>query len=142
MEPLIPLFRLAHFAGLALMLGGIVCSMILVRADHTPKSIRSAWSCIHLVASPGLMLLLITGILQSSAMYWQHFKGAGYMHAKVALAVVVLVLMTLDMKTQKRIIKNSELKETLPLLIKRQRYALSSCIVTLLIMLLIIFRPF
>lgn len=144
MESFIPIFRMMHFLGLALLLGGTLCSIILVQKEQPSVTItKIAWNCIHLVAAPGLLLLLITGILQSSAMYWEHFKGAGYMHAKIALVVGILLLMVADMRTQKKIIKNTPDADALiDLLKKRQAFAMAGCGLVLVIMWLTSFRPF
>lgn len=144
MESLIPIFRLLHFLGLAMLLGATLCSIILVSKEKPSIEItKITWNCIHLVAAPGLLLLLLTGVLQSSAMYWGNFKSAGYMHAKIVLVVVVLVLMIFDMRTQKQIIRNNPQADALvDMLKKRQAYALASCTMVLLIMWLVSFRPF
>lgn len=144
MEILIPIFRLVHFIGLALLLGGTVSSFVLVRMQNpSTNAALAAWNCMHLVAVPGLVILMITGILHSSSLYWEHFKGAGYMHAKILLAAIVLVLMIFDMRTQKNIIRNNPDSDTLVDLIKkRQAFALGICSLVLLIMWLISYRPF
>lgn len=144
MESFIPIYRLMHFLGLALLLGGTISSVILVRREEPHLSVaKIAWNCMHLVAAPGLVLLLLTGLLQSSAMYWENFKGAGYMHAKVFLAVILLALMFFDMRTQKNIMRNHPAADVLvDMLKKRQAFALGICALTLVIMWLISFRPF
>lgn len=144
MELLLPIYRLVHFLGLALLFGGTLSSVILVRGEKPSVEVaKTAWTCMHLLAAPGFILLLLTGILQSATLYWEHFKGAGYMHAKVALATVLLGLMAFDMRTQKKIIRNNPETEILvDMLKKRQALALGICALTLLIMWLISFRPF
>jgi hypothetical protein len=144
MESLIPIFRMLHFVGLALLLGGTLCSIILVQAEKPSIAItKIAWNCIHLVAAPGLLLLLFTGIMQSSAMYWENFQGAAYMYVKVALVAVIFILMIADMRTQKRIIKNNPEPDTLvDMLKKRQAFAMIGSALVLLIMWLTSFRPF
>lgn len=144
MEALIPIFRLMHFIGFALLLGGTLCSILLVRKEA--PSIRSAslaYNCMHLVATPGLTLLLLTGVLHSTIIYWDNFKGAGYMHLKVSLVLLILVLVIFDMRTQKKIIRSNPEADVLSDMIKkRQALALGVCVLTLLIMWLVSFRPF
>lgn len=144
MESFIPIFRLMHFLGLALLFGGTFCSIILATKETLSKeTARMAWKCMHLVAAPGLIVLIVTGILQSSAAYWSHFRGAGYMHAKIALAVLLLLCMIMDMRTQKRILKSSpEVFEIVGLLKTRQVFAAGICGITLVIMWLVSYRPF
>ena len=144
MESLIPIYRLMHFIGLALLLGGTLSSLIMVnREGRSKNSIKMAYNCMHLVAAPGLMLLILTGILQSSALYWAHFKNAGYMHAKIAFAVLILALMFVDMRTQKRILREShELDVLVSQVKKRQVLAIAICGLTIVIMWLVSYRPF
>ena len=76
MEFLIPILRIIHFLGLGLLLGGIVSSLVLVKKTKSSMhGALAAWNCMHLVAAPGLVLLIISGILQSQALYWENFKG-------------------------------------------------------------------
>jgi hypothetical protein len=146
MESFIPIYRLLHFIGFALLLGGTFASVILVHKEHQQifaNRAKAAWICMHLVAAPGLTLLLLTGLLQSSALYWQNFKGAGYMHLKVGAALTILLLMVFDMRTQKKIICAKPQDEVLVTMVKkRQVYAIGICALTLLIMWLVSFRPF
>ena len=97
----------------------------------------------HLVAVPGLMLLIITGILQSAALYWENFMGAGYMHAKVVLVIALLGLVFADMRTQKAIIRTAPDADSLVDMVKkRQFFGISSCVLIGLIMWLVSYRPF
>jgi len=144
MESFIPIFRMAHFVGLSMLLGGTLCSMALVHQEKpSATTVKSAWNCIHLIASPGLLLLIITGILQSAAVYWEHFKGAGYMHAKIAIVFAIFLFVIADMKTQKKALKNSQDQDLLLYsLKKRQIYAASNCVLVMVIMWLVSYRPF
>jgi hypothetical protein len=144
MESLMPTYRLLHFIGLALLLGGSFCSVILVQKEKpSVGSAKLAWNCMHLAAAPGLMILLITGLLQSSALYWKNFKGAGYMHAKVLLAFAILLLIFFDMRGQKAVIRLNPGPDILVDMVKkRQLFGVSICLLTLLIMWLVSFRPF
>lgn len=143
MESLIPLYRMIHFVGFAMLLGGTLSSIIAVNKEqHKAQGITFAWYCMHYVASPGLVLLLLTGLLQSMAMSFLNFKGAGYMHLKATLAVMVLVLMFADMKTQKRVIKERVPGDILAMVKKRQCFAAIICLLVLAIMALVGYRPF
>jgi len=144
MEFMLPIYRLLHFLGLALLLGGTITSWVIVKKEQPSlKSARLAWNCMHLVASLGLVLLIFTGILQSAALYWEHFQGAYYMHIKVILSVLILIFLFWDMRTQKIIIRQQpELDVLVDMLSKRQAIALSICFLTLIIMWLVSYRPF
>ncbi len=144
MEFMIPIYRIVHFLGLALLLGGIICSIVLVKKTKpTVAGALAAWNCMHLVAIPGLMLLIITGILQSAAVYWENFQGAGYMHAKIVLVLVLIVLIFADLRTQKAIMRAEPQADILlDMVKKRQFYGISSCVLILLIMWLVGYRPF
>ena len=144
MEALIPIFRLFHFLGFSLLLGGIISSFALVKKEGSNvASIRLAHTCIHMLAAPGLMLLFLTGILHSSVIHWDNFKSAGYMHAKVLLVAVIFLLMIFDLRLQKKIFKDQGSPNMLAQLIKkRQILAMSMAAITLLVMWLVSFRPF
>lgn len=144
MEFMLPIYRLVHFFGLALLLGGTLSSFVLVRKEKpTIFSAKLAWNCMHLLAAPGLMILILTGVLQSSALYWQHFKGAGYMHAKVLLAVIIFFLLFYDMRTQKNIMRTNPAPDIIVDMInKRQAIALGITAITTIIMWLVSYRPF
>lgn len=144
MEFMIPIYRLLHFFGLALLLGGTVASWVLVKKEEpTVASAKLAWNCMHLVAAPGLLILILTGVLQSSALYWEHFKDSGYMHVKVMLAVFIFFLLFLDMRTQKTIMRqNPEPAMLIAMINKRQAIALGIFTLTFIIMWLVSYRPF
>ena len=144
MEFMLPIYRLLHFFGLALLLGGTITSWVLVKKERPSlESARLAWNCMHFVASFGLVILIFTGILQSAALYWEHFQGSFYMHLKVALAIIILGLLFWDMRTQKKILRQQPDHEILiDMLSKRQAIALSICFLTLVIMWLVSYRPF
>jgi uncharacterized membrane protein len=133
-----------HFVGFSLLLGGTLCSIVLVKRQKlSPELIKTAYDCIHMVAAPGLLLLLITGIIQSSIMHWEHFKHAGYMHAKIAIVLIILFLLIYDLRTQKRLIKgNLSHDMMIKTLQKRQILAIANCIMVLTIMWLVNYRPF
>lgn len=144
MEALIPIFRLLHFLGFSLLMGGITASLVLVKkAGPSAVSIKNANTCIHLLAAPGLVLLLLTGILHSSVMRWDNFKGAGYMHAKVLLVAAIFLLMVFDLRTQKKILKNQFGQTTVEALVKRRQILATAMVaITILVMWLVSFRPF
>jgi hypothetical protein len=117
---------------------------VLVKKERPSlASARLAWNCMHLVATPGLIILIFTGILQSAALYWEHFQGSYYMHLKVILSLIILVLLFWDMRTQKNILRQQpELDVLIDMLSKRQAIALCICFLTLIIMWLVSYRPF
>ena len=83
-----------------------ITSWVLVKKERPSlASVRLAWKSMHLVATPGLIILIFTGILQSAALYWEHFQGSYYMHLKVILSLIILVLLFWDMRTQKNILR-------------------------------------
>ncbi len=144
MEFMIPIYRIFHFLGMAMLLGGVICSVVLVKKSKTSISGATiAWNCLHLVAVPGLMLLIITGLLHSAAVYWEPFKGSGYMHVKIALVIAIIVCMFIDMRTQKAIIRKTSEPEVIIDLVKRaQILGIASCVLLVLIMWLVGYRPF
>lgn len=144
MEFMIPIYRIFHFLGMAMLFGGLICSVVLVRKSKASvQGATAAWNCMHLVAVPGLMVLVITGLLHSAAVYWEPFKGAGYMHAKIALVVAIFILMFVDMRTQKAIIrKTAEPEIIIDMVKKRQILGISSCVLIVLVMWLVGYRPF
>lgn len=144
MESLIPIFRLLHFVGFALLLGGTLASIMLVKKEGSNvASIKLAHHCMHMLVAPGLLLLLFTGLFHSSVLYWDNFKGAGYMHAKVVLVGIILLLLIFDLRTQKKIIRSHEDPDLLlDLVRKRQALGISISALTLLVMWLVSFRPF
>lgn len=144
MESLIPIFRMLHFVGFSLLLGGFLCSLILVKNEKPSLGLtKTIWYCTHLVAAPGLFFLIMTGIFQSSIMQWENFKNAGYMHLKITLALAIVLFMVFDIKTQKKILKTNPEPSTLKVLLtKRQGYAIGACLSVLVIMWLVNFRPF
>ncbi len=143
MEALIPIFRLLHFVGFALLLGGTLSSIILVKKEGpTAASMRLAHVCTHMLAAPGLVLLILTGILHSSVLYWDNFKGAGYMHAKLLFVALIFLLMIFDIRTQKRASTSQDKEVVVDLIKKRQGLALSMAAITILVMWLVSFRPF
>lgn len=144
MEALLPIFRLFHFLGFSLLLGGVIASFAIIKKEGASvASVKSAHICMHVLAAPGLVVLMLTGILHSSVIHWQNFKGAGYMHAKILFVVVIFTLMIFDLRTQKKIIKGQMGNATLVELVqKRQTLAASMGFLVLIVMWLISFRPF
>jgi uncharacterized membrane protein len=143
MENLIPFIRLFHILGLALLLGGFICSIILaIGLKTTHDSALIARRSLHLVAAPGLVLLLITGLWQSLIYSFDHFKGAGYMHVKITLVAFMLVILVIDMRTQKRLLREHNPKSAKTLMNQGLAYGSSLCGLTILIMWLMNFRPF
>lgn len=143
MEALIPIFRLLHFLGFSLLLGGAIASIVLVKKEGHALGMKLAHTCTHALAAPGLMLLMLTGIMHASTTHWVNFKGAGYMHAKVLFVVVILLLLVFDIRTQKKVIRGNFSSEIVESLVKkRQTLAMSIAALTLCVMWLISSRPF
>lgn len=141
MESLIPILRMLHFIGFAMLLGGSLCSVIV--SKRSPHAVKAAYDCLHIIAAPGLSLLLLTGVMQSAIMHWENFINAGYMHAKITIVLIVLVLLIYDIRTQKSIITNKwDQEEILKKLKTRQIIALANCTMIIIIMWLINYRPF
>lgn len=142
MENLIPIFRLSHLLGLSLLLGGSFASIILLRKpyDHLSKA-KFNYDLLHLIQAPGLTILIITGILQSSIYSWANFKGAGYMHLKVTMVFMILILLFFEIKTCKKMIKqkSENIKDEIK---KCQIFSGLITILTIFSMVLIGFRPF
>ena len=112
------LYKMLHLVGLSFLMGGTLTSFIMgLRREN-------AFVARHLVAAPGLILMLLTGFMQSFMHNWSEFKGAGYMHAKVALVVVTTLCLALDIKK------------------KSPTWAFMGLICQLAIMALIVIRPF
>jgi uncharacterized membrane protein len=92
--------RSLHFIGLGLILGGVFFSFLqAVSKSSNPIELRSAKLAGHLIAAPGLVLLIITGLVNSYINNWAHFKGSGYMHLKLLLVFLVLILIFTDLKS-------------------------------------------
>lgn len=144
MEFMIPYYRLFHFVGMALFLGGALTSVIMVHRQKPSKaSAETAWNIMHLVAAPGLVLLLLTGVLHTWSLYFGHFRNAGYMHAKMVVVGVLFILLFSDMKQQKKILRSSASDvEIISMVKKRQALGLAICIFIFLAMFLVSFKPF
>lgn len=142
MENLIPIFRLSHLLGLSLLLGGSFASIMLLRKpyEHLSKA-KINYDLLHLVQAPGLTLLIVTGLLQSSIYSFANFKGAGYMHLKVTLVFMILIFLFFEMRTCKRLIKekSANIKGEIK---KCQIFSGFITILTIFSAVLIGFRPF
>lgn len=138
------IFHLLHLIGMALLLGGLVCSLIIVQSRMDKiVTISISYKMLHMVYTLGLTLLIVTGIVQSQMYHWLHFKGAGYMHAKIMLVIITLLFIFLDIKTQKKILKTVPRNGQLDRLVKkRQIFAFLSICCTLVIIYLIAIKPF
>lgn len=97
----IELSRFVHLVGLGMLLGGFLTSYLLTkRYPNDEATDKGAFVASHLVAAPGLVLLIISGLLQSVFYNWAQFKSGGYMHAKMMLVVLIVVLLALDIRAQ------------------------------------------
>lgn len=95
------LYKLLHLLGLSLLLGGMLTSLLIVRREKgDPGADKGAWVAAHLLAAPGLLIVLVTGFAQSFLHQWSEFKGAGFMHAKLLLVVIVTACVAIDIRGQ------------------------------------------
>lgn len=86
------LYKLLHLLGFSLLMGGTLTSFFMsLRKEN-------AFVARHLVAAPGLLLMLLTGFAQSFLHDWIEFKGAGYMHLKLSLVALSALFLALDIK--------------------------------------------
>lgn len=112
------LYKMLHLVGLSFLMGGTLTSFLMgLRKEN-------AFVARHLVAAPGLVVLLITGFTQSFLHDWSEFKGAGYMHAKLTFVALTTLFLVLDIKQ------------------KSPKWALLGLICQLAIMAFIVIRPF
>jgi len=144
MENMLEAFRFFHFLGLGLFLGASISSVLVVHSQKkTLSSIKLAWDLMHMMAAPGLVLLISSGILIASAQNWAPFKSGGYMHVKIFLVLLVFVALFMDLRRQKKIMAgNLSNEQGLVLINKRQILSALSIFFTLIIMCLVTIRPF
>lgn len=141
------LYKLLHLLGFSLLFGGMLTSLLITRREKgDANGDRGAFVASHLVAAPGLLLVIITGFAQSFLHQWSEFKGAGYMHAKLLLVVVVILCLALDIRGQ-GVMRRNRIAGTTPLLqakwLKLRESANMVGVLAILgIYVLIIFRPF
>lgn len=101
MELSITILRTCHLIGLSMALGGTVTSFILAfKGAWQKEASQGAFVASHLVAAPGLLLLVFTGLMSSVLFGFSHFKYAGYMHAKMALVILTFCFMWVDIRGQ------------------------------------------
>ena len=95
------LYKLLHLLGLSLLFGGMLTCLLLLRRERgEPGAERGAFVAAHLVAAPGLIIVLLTGFAQSFLHQWSEFKGAGYMHAKLLLVAIVIAALAVEIRGQ------------------------------------------
>ena len=115
---MLQLYKMLHLIGLSLLMGGTFTAFLMsLRREN-------AFVARHLVAAPGLILMILTGFAQSYSHHWSEFKGAGYRHAKITLVVLTTLFLALDIKQ------------------KSALWALLGFLSQLAIMALIVIRPF
>jgi uncharacterized membrane protein len=91
---LLLLLRAAHVLGVILWIGGTVTAALIVAfgaTDATAKLAAAARRAVLLVATPGLLLAWVAGltVLLSA---WPVYQSAGWMHAKLTVALIVTAL--------------------------------------------------
>lgn len=147
MEFSLQLYKLLHFLGFSLVMGGMLTSLLIIRREKgDPKADKGAFVASHLVAAPGLLLVIITGFAQSFLHHWSEFKGAGFMHAKLTLVLIVVLCLAIDIRGQgvmRRDIQSGPKPAVQGAWIARRTIAtLVGVLALLAIYVLIVFRPF
>lgn len=95
------LYKLLHVLGFSMVFGGMLTSLLIARREKGEEgSERGAFVAAHLVAAPGLLVVIITGFAQSFLHQWIEFRGAGYMHTKLLLVAVVVACLAVDIRGQ------------------------------------------
>lgn len=95
------LYKLLHLLGLSLLFGGMLTSLLLLKREKGEAGAeKGAFVAAHLVASPGLVIVLVTGFAQSFLHQWSEFKGAGFMHAKLLLVAIVVAALAVEIRGQ------------------------------------------
>jgi uncharacterized membrane protein len=141
------LYKLLHLIGFSMLFGGMLTSLLIVRREKgDPKADRGAFVAAHLVAAPGLLLLIVTGFAQSFLHQWSEFKGAGFMHAKLMLALIVVVCLAIDIRGQS-VMRRDLVSGPKPAvqgawIARRTAATLVGVVAILCIYVLIVFRPF
>ncbi len=143
------LYKLLHLLGLSMLLGGVMTSLLITRRGKgDAKADQGAFVASHLVAAPGLLLVLLTGIGQSFLYQWVQFKGTGYMHAKILFVVLIIFFLAMDIRAQgnmrRSLLQNSSPNEALiksALATRTLAGSLNLCCL-LVIFVLIVFKPF
>lgn len=115
---LLQLYKMFHLIGLSLLMGGTLTSFIMALRRE------NAFVARHLVAAPGLVLLIFTGFAQSFLHDWSEFKGSGYMHMKLTLVTLTALFLALDIKN------------------KSAKWAFLGLVCQIVIIALIVIRPF
>ncbi len=95
------LLKSLHVFGMAMTIGGFLTSYIITKRYQGDEGAdQGAFVASHLVAAPGLVLVILTGFVQSFFHRFAEFKGAGYMHAKLLLVVLTVVFLAMDIRAQ------------------------------------------
>ena|SRR5688572_21089341 len=141
------LYKLLHLLGFSLLFGGMLTSLLIARREKGDAGAdKGAFVAAHLVAAPGLLLVIATGFAQSFLHQWVEFKGAGYMHSKLLLVVIVAGCLAVDIRGQ-GVMRRDNAKGVNPTVqstwIARRSIAnLIGVFAVVSIYILIVFRPF
>lgn len=141
------LYKLLHHLGFSLLLGGMVTSLLIAwREKGDPDADRGAFIAAHLVAAPGLFLVILTGLMQSYMHQWAEFKGAGYMHAKIMLALAIVICLAIEIRGQGVMRRDLANGPTINIQEKwlslRKMATAAGSLLILCVYYLIVFRPF
>ncbi len=143
------LYKLLHLLGLSMLFGGVMTSLLITRRSKgDAKTDHGAFVASHLVAAPGLLLVLLTGIGQSFLYQWAQFNGAGYMHTKIFFVVLIIIFLAMDIRaqgnTRRSLLQNSKPDETIikSALRTRTLAGLLSLSCLFIIFVLMVFKPF
>ncbi|MBM3887114.1 DUF2269 family protein [Candidatus Dependentiae bacterium] len=143
------LYKLLHLIGISMLFGGVLTSFFITRKYKGDAGAdQGAFVASHLVAAPGLVLILFTGVAQSFLHQWIEFKGTGYMHAKILFVFLSTVLLAMDIRAQGKMRRSQannapfELPMMKSMLFTRSMAGSLNLISILIIFILIIFRPF
>lgn len=141
------ILRILHFVGLSMTLGGILTSFLLaLKTSRLKEASLGAFTASHLVAAPGLILLIISGLISSILSNFSQFKYAGYMHAKMVLVIIVFCCLWFDIKGQALIRRsfqqNADANTLAKGIIQRRSAGLVGVISLITIIFVMEFKPF
>ena len=99
---------LLHLICACAFVGSCLCLLLLSFGNDAHQLARPFYKIAHAIQAPTLTILLLSGLYYSSTRDFIDFKGAGYMHAKTALYVAVLVLVFAQIRVLKRAAKQAQ----------------------------------